>query len=95
MISSITFFLVGFFGHANVYVLSHIIPLIIKFFKNSHEPSELLFPLEFGIDTEKYFYLIALHGYLSAYICTLTFVNGDTLLFIFLEHACGIFEIMR
>lgn len=86
-------FLVGSFGHVTVYVFSHFIPLIIKIMKRESENYVFLF--EFGVESKKYYYLISLHGYLAAYLCTAAFVNGDTLLLMFLEHACGIFEIIR
>ncbi|XP_051156926.1 uncharacterized protein LOC127278969 isoform X2 [Leptopilina boulardi] len=32
--------------------------------------------------------------YIAAFVCTAVIVNGDTVLLMFLEHACGIFEII-
>ncbi|XP_051165010.1 odorant receptor 9a-like isoform X2 [Leptopilina boulardi] len=85
---------IGSFGHATIYVFSHLIPLVINLFRNNHEhrPANTLF--EYGLDAEKYYYSISIHNYVAAFACTVAFVNGDTLLYMFLEHACGIFEIL-
>ncbi|XP_051174980.1 odorant receptor 22c-like isoform X2 [Leptopilina boulardi] len=86
--------IVGSFGHVTVYVFSHFIPLVINLTKDIDERKNKVFLFEFGLKSEAYYYLVSLHGYTAAYLCTAAFVNGDTLLLMFLEHACGIFEII-
>ncbi|XP_051156931.1 odorant receptor 22c-like isoform X4 [Leptopilina boulardi] len=87
-------FAFGLFGNLSNFVFLHFSTLMRNTLKNNNEPSQLLFLTDFGIDSEKYFYLILLHNYLSASICTAVIVNGDIVLLMFLEHACGVFEII-
>ncbi|XP_043465286.1 uncharacterized protein LOC122500430 [Leptopilina heterotoma] len=84
----------GFFGNLIIYLLAHLIPLTIKLIKNTDEPKPLLFLLELGVDSEKYYYWILLYGHLTGFVCAVVIVNGDNILFMFLGHACGIFEII-
>ncbi|XP_051162382.1 uncharacterized protein LOC127282253 isoform X2 [Leptopilina boulardi] len=87
-------FTFGLFGNVSNYIFSHFSNVLSNIFKNINESTSLLFLTDFGIDSKKYFYLILFHNYLSAYVCTAIIVNGDIVLLMFIEHACGIFEII-
>ncbi|XP_051175400.1 odorant receptor 49b-like [Leptopilina boulardi] len=87
-------FTFGSFGILTVYLSLNLIPLLIGISKNSPEQKPFVYLLEFGISAEKYYYLITLYSLLGSYIFTSVIINGDTVLLMFLEHACAIFEII-
>ncbi|XP_043481355.1 uncharacterized protein LOC122510643 [Leptopilina heterotoma] len=84
----------GFFGNVIFYFLVHTIPHVTNLIKQNNAERQTVFHLEFGIDPEKYYYLILVHSHVSAYSCTVLMVTGDTTFLMCLEHACGIFEII-
>lgn len=67
---------------------------MISVSKNNNEQRTFIFHLDYGIDAEKYYYSILLHSHISAYVCTFSMINGDTIFLMFLEHACAVFEII-
>lgn len=80
-----------FVGDFVSFLLTHIFRLTFDIITNSEKPKEFILPTDFGVDPEKYYYLIVLHSYLCCYILSITVLQGDALLLMFLEHASGIF----
>ncbi|XP_051155108.1 uncharacterized protein LOC127277779 isoform X2 [Leptopilina boulardi] len=87
-------YIVGVFGHLMLYHLVHGVPQLINFYKNIDKPMQLVFLLECGIDLQKYYLWITIYSYVVGYVCSFGIVNGGTILLMFLEHACGIFDII-
>ncbi|XP_051165154.1 uncharacterized protein LOC127283979 isoform X2 [Leptopilina boulardi] len=84
----------GLFIQVVLYHSAHGIPLLINILKKNNKPKPLMLPVECGLDSEKYFGLITLHSYVFGYFSTTGIATGGTLLVMFLEHACGIFDII-
>ncbi|XP_051172859.1 uncharacterized protein LOC127289123 isoform X2 [Leptopilina boulardi] len=84
----------GIFGNVIFYYFTHGIPLLINIFQNSNKPKPLLFLIYCGVDSQKYYYLILFYSYLVGWFCSYSIASGATLLVMFLEHACGIFDII-
>ncbi|XP_054004265.1 uncharacterized protein LOC128890084 isoform X2 [Hylaeus anthracinus] len=53
------------------------------------------FPIEseYLIDEEKYFYFLVFHKHLSLFYCASVFIATETVYFMWLQHAAGLFEI--
>ncbi|XP_053981736.1 uncharacterized protein LOC128878007 isoform X1 [Hylaeus volcanicus] len=49
--------------------------------------------MEYLIDEEKYFYLLAFHKNLSLFYCASVFIATETVYIMWLQHAAGLFEI--
>ncbi|XP_051169254.1 uncharacterized protein LOC127286731 isoform X2 [Leptopilina boulardi] len=84
----------GFLGMLMLYYSSHGIPMIIHILKKSDGPKPLLFLIECGLDLQENYGWVIFYSYLTCYVCTYGIVIGGTILGTFLEHACGIFEII-
>ncbi|XP_051174989.1 uncharacterized protein LOC127290461 isoform X2 [Leptopilina boulardi] len=82
------------YGNVLFYYSAHGIPLLIQILQHSDEPKPLIFLIECGIDSQKYYSLILIYSYMFGLTCTFGTVNGGTILVMFLEHACGIFDII-
>lgn len=54
-----------------------------------------LFPTDFGVDPEDYFYTILIFLCISVTYQLLVTVAVDTLYMIIAQHACAMFEILR
>ena len=79
-----------------VYLAMPITPQLLDFIipLNETRPKKTLYPTEYYLDVEKYFYWILIHGYISSFTCTIILVSVDTAFMVFLHHACGIFAIL-
>ncbi|XP_051165018.1 odorant receptor 4-like isoform X2 [Leptopilina boulardi] len=86
-------YIIGMFGHLAVYHLSHGLPVLINHFKKNDKPRPYLFILKLG-DFQKHYVLVSFYSYLAGYVGSFGMVNGYTILLMFLEHACGVFEII-
>ncbi|XP_051153155.1 odorant receptor 49b-like [Leptopilina boulardi] len=77
-----------------IYLFTRSIVLLIDSFKDNNITRPVLVIVDFGLDKEKYYYLILLTLHLVAYLCATLTVNGAMILSMLLEHACGMFEII-
>ncbi|XP_051157701.1 odorant receptor Or2-like isoform X3 [Leptopilina boulardi] len=86
--------LIVYLGHGFFYYLSHGIPMLIIIMRHDDTPKPLMFFIECGINLQKYYVVVILYSYIVGYVCSYAIVNGGTILITFLEHACGIFDIL-
>lgn len=63
--------------------------------KNETRPRQLLFPAEYFLDRQKYFYLMQLHMNVTITIGLATVIAILMLLFANLECICGMFAVAR
>ncbi|XP_047369694.1 uncharacterized protein LOC124957080, partial [Vespa velutina] len=75
-------------------VIFMITPLKPVIFNTLNETSErpLIHHVEYFVDTQRYYYFIILHSYVTIVICVSTIVAIDTMFLIFIQHACGLFS---
>jgi len=50
---------------------------------------------EYFVDQERYFYLIILHANAAFAIGGIAMLSTGTLLIVYVQHACGMFRIVR
>jgi len=62
---------------------------------NKSQPHRLQIPVEYFIDQEKYYYVLLFHINAAFCIALTVFVATGAMLFAYLQHACGMFEIAR
>lgn len=62
---------------------------------NVSRPRELLFPGEYFVDQQKYFYAIALHLDVSLGMVVIILIGTESLYFTYVLHACGLFQVAR
>ncbi|KAH0945379.1 hypothetical protein HN011_009608 [Eciton burchellii] len=71
------------------------IPSILDSFMplNISRPRQLLFPGEYFVDQEKYFYAIWLHLDITLGLVIATLIGTESLYVIYIQHACGMFQV--
>ncbi|XP_051166817.1 uncharacterized protein LOC127285057 isoform X4 [Leptopilina boulardi] len=89
-----TIYIFAFFANCFFYSLSLGIPILLIIMRNDGTPKPLMFFIECGINLQKNYALVIIYSYIAGYVCSYTIANGGTILITFLEHACGIFEIL-
>ncbi|XP_051166820.1 uncharacterized protein LOC127285060 [Leptopilina boulardi] len=89
-----TIYTFAFLWNSLFYSLLHTISTIIIIMRNDNTPKPLMFIIECGLNVQKYYGFIIIYSHLVGYVCSYAIVNGGTILITFLEHACGIFEIL-
>jgi len=62
---------------------------------NISRPRQLLFPGEYFVDQEKYFYAIWLHLDITLGLVIATLIGTESLYVIYIQHACGMFQVAR
>lgn len=62
---------------------------------NVSRPRELMFPGEYFIDQQKYFYAIALHLDITSGVLVATMISTESLYVMYVQHACGMFQVAR
>nr|XP_012217764.1 PREDICTED: uncharacterized protein LOC105669400 [Linepithema humile] len=60
---------------------------------NVSRPRELLFPGEYFVDQQKYFYAIVLHLNVTIGMVVITMVGTESLYVTYVQHACGMFQV--
>ncbi|XP_020291750.1 uncharacterized protein LOC109858667 [Pseudomyrmex gracilis] len=60
---------------------------------NVSRPRHLMFPCEFFVDHQKYFYVITLHVSISIFLMFTTLIGTETLFVTHVLHACGMFRV--
>ncbi|XP_025263479.1 odorant receptor 49a-like [Camponotus floridanus] len=71
------------------------VPIVLDIFMplNYSRPRQLLFPVEYFIDQQKYFYVICLHFNITASLVLITLVGTESLYITYILHVCGMFQI--
>ncbi|XP_011630280.2 uncharacterized protein LOC105422557 [Pogonomyrmex barbatus] len=79
------------------YILKPIIPrLLDNDITNSTKPiPKLVYPVEYGVDIDQYFYPISIHCYLALFAHSFGTIAVDILYCILIQHACGMFTIIE
>ena len=62
---------------------------------NISRPRRNLFAVEYYVDSEKYFYPILFHGLTVLFIATMSQVAVDSMYVVYVQHACGMFAVLR
>ncbi|XP_063972099.1 uncharacterized protein LOC135159951 isoform X2 [Diachasmimorpha longicaudata] len=80
-----------------IYFCSPAVPKVLDYFKplNESRPRIFLYQTEYFIDQEKYYIYILIHAYVTVSICLGVIVVFDNLFATFINHACGMFEILK
>ncbi|EZA46767.1 hypothetical protein DMN91_009717 [Ooceraea biroi] len=70
-------------------------PSILDIFMplNVSRPRQLLFPGEYFVDQEKYFYAIWLHLDITLSLVVTTLIGTESLYIIYIQHVCGMFQV--
>lgn len=79
---------------SSLYLLAHLLSQQYSSVSEDHIPRTFPFIMDYFVDREKYYYLMLAHVYLATFAIALTILNTDALLFLVIEHACGIFDII-
>ncbi|XP_072744247.1 uncharacterized protein [Anoplolepis gracilipes] len=89
------FTILGLTGLFIVISSPFIIPIILDIFVplNHSRPQQLLFPGEYFIDQQKYFYFIFLHFNITVAIVLTILISTESLYVTHVLHACGMFQI--
>ncbi|XP_017793470.1 PREDICTED: uncharacterized protein LOC108575238 [Habropoda laboriosa] len=75
------------------FTLSIAVVIFEELNKNRTEPRQTLYPVEYHIDSEKYFYLITAHCYASTVLLLLQTVVHDTMYIVLVQHGCALFAV--
>ncbi|XP_025152830.1 odorant receptor 13a-like isoform X2 [Harpegnathos saltator] len=86
-IYSITFFIFGC-----TVLVSRFMDIVSPL--NESRPIILPCPANYFVDEEEYFYYICVHLLIGAFVCITGLVAHDCNFFTFVEHVCGLFEIV-
>lgn len=70
-------------------LLDVVIPL------NESRPRELLFPAEYFINQQKYFYVITIHVVIGLFFVMTSVIATETYIFANALHAFGLFKVAR
>ena len=70
-------------------ILDIVIPL------NVSRPRQLLFPGEYFVDQQKFFYVILLQVDVTIGLIVTTLIATETLYVTYIQHVCGMFQIAR
>lgn len=78
-------------------ILLPFLPNILDFIAplNVSRPQQLLFPGEYFVDQQKFFYAISLQINITMGLILLTLIGTETLYVTYVQHACGMFEVAR
>ena len=73
------------------------IPIILDWVAplNESRPKKPLYIAEYFIDQEKYLYPILAQDYVCSLTCTSMLVIIETMFMVYIQHACGIFSMIR
>ncbi|KAL6431177.1 hypothetical protein ACFW04_007110 [Cataglyphis niger] len=78
------------------FTTSSLIPCImdVVFPLNTSRPIMLAYPAHYFVNEEQYFYYIFCHMMISTFVCVTGVVAHDCMFFIYMEHICGLFEVV-
>lgn len=78
-----------------LYLVVSIHPILLDFLDplNETRPKDYLFAAEYGVDSDKYYWLIVGHAYIVAIVAVNMIVSFETVYVMFVVHACALFEV--
>lgn len=84
------------YGSMVPFLIMPLVPIVMN--AVSHEnvtyPKQLMFRVDYLLDAEKYYYPLLIHSYFGTLAYITLVVAIDTLLMIYVQHACGSFAIL-
>ena len=80
------------FIYLDIPIVPQFLDLILPL--NESRPRKILYHTEYYLDAENNFYWIFMHGYIASSLSIVILVSVDTMLMVFIEHACGILAIL-
>ncbi|XP_011311472.1 uncharacterized protein [Fopius arisanus] len=91
------FYATSLFGVLLVYFSSPSVPKILDLLHplNETRPRIFLYQTEFFIDQDKYYVYLLIHSYVTVALALAYIVICDNLFTTFVNHACGMFEILK
>ncbi|XP_032686497.1 uncharacterized protein LOC116851307 [Odontomachus brunneus] len=84
------------YGSMFMYMILPVTPSIIAFFANANQTQMygVIYHAETIFDVKKYYYFILLHSYYTTFFLMTIPVATDSMLIIYVQHACGLFEVI-
>ncbi|KAG8037027.1 hypothetical protein G9C98_004349 [Cotesia typhae] len=85
-----------YYNSLMVFLLLPVRPKVMSWLGLSKGPADFAFPypVNYGVDQDKYFYIIEAHiSFCSALVITLI-IAADTFFIVFIQHVCGIFTVI-
>lgn len=79
------------------YITIPAISLLIDFIIPSNHSEEKSFPIEldYGVDTQHYFYYLFIHSYMTIAMIANLIASCDTTYMLYAQHGCALFAIVR
>lgn len=79
------------------YITIPAISLLIDFIIPSNHSEEKSFPIEldYGVDTQQYFYYLFIHSYMTIAMIANLIASCDTTYMLYAQHGCALFAIVR
>lgn len=79
------------------YITIPAISLLIDFIIPSNHSEEKSFPIEldYGVDTQQYFYYLFIHSYMTIAMIANLIASCDTMYMLYAQHGCALFAIVR
>nr|AXM05178.1 odorant receptor [Campoletis chlorideae] len=84
------------YGSMVPFLIMPAVPIVMNAIgpENTTYPKQLMFRVDFLIDVEKYYYPLLIHSYFGTLAYITLVVAIDTILMIYVEHACGSFAVL-
>ncbi|XP_043273914.1 odorant receptor 85b-like [Venturia canescens] len=84
------------YGSMVPFLVMPVVPLVMNAIGsgNATHPKRLMFRVDFLVDAEKYYYPLLIHSYFGTIAYITLVVAIDTILMIYVEHACGSFAVL-
>lgn len=83
----------GTFAFTSIIFIPDILNIIAPLDKP--RPRQLPVHIELFVDIEKYFYFISLIFLVAAFLGNTVLMATETMYMLFIQHACGLFELIR
>ncbi|XP_025266868.1 uncharacterized protein LOC105255145 [Camponotus floridanus] len=83
---------IGLMLFASIALIPRILDIVFPL--NTSRPIELVYPAYYFVNEEKYFYYIFCHMIISAELSLTGVVATDSMLFVYMEHLCGLFAVI-
>lgn len=78
------------------YLTLPFVPMIVEWLTNANETTYgLLFHIEGVVDVEKYYTIITIHSVSTTILVMTIPIATDSMMVIYVEHACGMFAALR
>lgn len=79
-----------------LYLIISILPILLDFIDplNETRPHDYIFEAEYGVDSDKYYWLITAHALIVAIATVNMLVAFETVYVLMIVHACALFEVV-